>query len=370
MNILVTGANGFIGKNLIIHLIKRRHTVFPFSRENSDKELQQSVDKADWIFHLAGVNRPQNPDEFSSVNVGLTSRLCDIVTNKKKQIPIVFVSSSQALKDNPYGKSKLEAEKLLKIFCENTGCAVKIFRLPGVFGKWCRPNYNSVVATFCYNIARGLPIKINDPNATLKLVYVDEVVNRFLNLFTESFSGYQFDDINPVYKTTVGKLAKNLELFESGRKKLNIEQVGEGYLRALYSTYISYLTEQEISYPLPVHYDQRGSFSEVLKTVNSGQFSFFTARSGVTRGGHYHHTKTEKFLVVKGKARFRFKNILTKENFSIATSSDIPQIVETIPGWAHDITNVGSDEMIVMLWSSEVFDPDNADTFSYTLTDE
>ncbi|EMF83204.1 capsular polysaccharide biosynthesis protein Cap5F family protein [Leptospira weilii serovar Topaz str. LT2116] len=242
------------------------------------------------------------------------------------------------------------------------GNPVFIFRLPNVFGKWCRPNYNSVIATFCHNIARDLPVKINDPDTSIVLAYIDDVVDKFISIIKNS--SQNFDQNLITYKITVGELYEILQSFKQSRKDLTIPNVGTGLMRALYSTFTSYLDTSSFSYPIPQYKDQRGVFVEMLKTQDAGQFSFFTAHPGVTRGEHYHHSKIEKFLVITGKAKFRFRHILTNEYFETFTEGDIPQVVESIPGWTHDITNVGQEKMVVMLWASEIFDKSKPDTYS------
>lgn len=366
MRVLVTGANGFIGKNLIVHLRERPSIdVITFVRGESPAVLADKVAQADFIFHLAGVNRPQHDSEFAEGNSDLTRMLCEAVKRGGRQVPIVYTSSIQAERDNAYGTSKRGAEDALRELAKATGQAVYIYRLPNVFGKWCRPNYNSAVATFCHNIAQDLPIQINDPSALLRLVYVDDVVASFLARMDEVGSGEVDQQVQPVYETTVGKLAEHLHEFKQSRASLVTPRVGEGFVRALYSTYISYFTPEQFAYPLTKHEDPRGVFVEMLKTPDAGQFSFFTAHPGVTRGGHYHHTKTEKFLVIKGSARFGFRHIDTGETYTRVTRADAPEVVETIPGWSHDITNIGDDEMIVMLWANEIFDRQKPDTVSY-----
>jgi UDP-2-acetamido-2,6-beta-L-arabino-hexul-4-ose reductase len=236
--------------------------------------------------------------------------------------------------------------------------------LPGVFGKWCKPNYNSVVATFCDNIASELPIKINDPTTPLNLVYIDDVVDEFLRALEAMPDGLSRGEIEPTYTITIGDLAAQIESFKNCRTSLLSERVGVGLTRALYSTYVSYLPNEKFVYELPNHVDPRGSFVEMLKTPDCGQFSFFTAHPGVTRGGHYHHSKTEKFLVIRGSARFGFRHVLSDETYEVFTSGDNPMIVETVPGWAHDITNVGDDLLVVMLWANEIFQRERPDTIA------
>jgi UDP-2-acetamido-2,6-beta-L-arabino-hexul-4-ose reductase len=247
---------------------------------------------------------------------------------------------------------------------EATGNPCVVFRLPGVFGKWCKPNYNSVVATFCNNIARDLPISINNRDVKLSLVYVDDVIDEFVSLILKHSAGYKYCEVYPMYEVTLGQLAGCIESFKYSRKSLVTEKVGHGFMRSLYATYISYLPPEKFTYELPVYSDPRGKFVEMLKTKDSGQFSYFTAHPGVTRGGHYHHTKSEKFLVIRGQALFRFRNVINGERYEVSVEGGVPRVVETIPGWTHDITNIGNEELVVMLWANEIFDRSNPDTIA------
>jgi UDP-2-acetamido-2,6-beta-L-arabino-hexul-4-ose reductase len=368
MKVLVTGANGFIGKNLVLRLREQTGTeVLTLVREQDHATLCNLVTQADVVVHLAGENRPSNIQDFSDVNTGLTERLCQIIKTLDKVIPVLFASSIQAEQDNPYGCSKLAAEYAVEQLSEMNGNPVAIYRLPGVFGKWCKPNYNSVVATFCHNKARDLPVIISDPNALVRLVYVDDVVNSFLAQLAATWTGSVRPVINPEYSITLGALSDQIDAFKNCRSSLVSERVGTGLMRALYATYVSYLPAERFAYKLPLHVDERGIFVEMLKTPDTGQFSFFTAHPGITRGGHYHNTKTEKFLVIKGHARFGFRHMISNEVHHLETHGDEPQIVETVPGWTHDIKNIGDDEMIVMLWANEIFDRNNPDTFSHPI---
>ena len=364
--VLVTGANGFIGKNLMVRLAESsRYSIIAFLRGDPIEALPDLVKKVDAVIHLAGENRPVDENAYRQVNFGLTLSLCDAIKNavntSDRKIPLVFASSVQAQADNPYGKSKRNAEEVVEELALSTGNPATIFRFPGVFGKWCKPDYNSVVATFCFRIPRGLPIQIRDPLAALKLVYVDDVIDALIGA-TDNTEGFKQANVEPEYSITLGDLANQIELFTKSRQTLISERVGSGLLRALYATYISYLSHDKFCYSVAGHSDHRGIFVEMLKTQDSGQVSYFTAFPGVTRGGHYHHTKTEKFLVIKGAARFRFRNLVSDEVVQINTSGDSPKIVDTVPGWVHDITNVGSEEMIVMLWANENFNPIKPDT--------
>lgn len=365
MKVLVTGANGFIGKNLVLRLRERTDTeVLTLIRSDGDSAWEAALAQADAVVHLAGENRPTDPAAFDTVNTGLTQCLCQTLQSMGKRIPILFSSSAQAEQDNPYGRSKRAAEAALAQLVKRNGNPVAIYRLPGVFGKWCRPNYNSVVATFCYNKANDLPVRINDAQALVRLVYVDDVVNAFLQALEVPIAGLSHLSVAPEYTITLGGLSDQIDAFKNCRSTLVSERVGTGLTRALYATYVSYLPVEKFAYGVPAHGDARGVFVEMLKTPDAGQFSFFTAHPGVTRGGHYHHTKTEKFLVIKGHARFGFRHMLTNEVHHLETHGDQPQIVETVPGWTHDITNIGNDEMVVMLWANEIFDRANPDTIA------
>ena len=370
MKVLITGANGFIGKNLLAHLAERKDVqTLMFNRESPHEALSEAVAQADFVFHLAGVNRPKDVAEFTEGNVGLTGALCEalqeVANTTERKVAVLFTSSTQVGRDNPYGTTKLEAERLLHAYQANTGAAVYIYRLPNVFGKWCKPNYNSAVATFCHNIARGLPVQVNDPSAPVSLIYVDDVIASFMQAMQGELATGADCEVAPRYSTTVGELVAQIEGFRQSRDSLVTDRVGTGLVRALYSTYLSYLPPDSFAYDVPKYGDARGVFVEMLKTPDCGQISYFTAHPGITRGGHYHHSKTEKFLVIKGRARFGFRHILSGETFEILTSEEAPRIVETVPGWSHDVTNIGDDEMLVMLWANEIFDLQRPDTFAH-----
>lgn len=365
LKILITGSRGFIGKNLSVRLNEMGvHDVLTYNRDDNPDELPSLIEKSDVIMHLAGEMRPEDNSKLFTANVGLTERICTIIKNTNKKKILLLTSSIQAEQDNPYGLSKLQAEQAVIKLSNETDNQVVIFRLPHVFGKWCKPNYNSVIATFCYNISRGLPIHISDPNAVIRPVHIDDVVLDLIESINQPGDGYSLRKVSPEYEVTVGDLANVIVGFKKSRLDLVSDKVGIGFIRALYSTYISYLAVDNFSYGIPVYRDARGLFVEILKTLDTGQFSYFSALPGVTRGSHYHHTKTEKFLVVNGKARFSFRNIIDNECFEIVTSGDIPKVVETIPGWAHDITNVGENDLVVILWANEIYDPNHPDTIA------
>lgn len=375
MKLLITGANGFVGRNLRLHLAERSDVnVVCMTRDDPLESLDEKLSAVDCVIHLAGVNRPEDPAEFEAGNHRLTAALADALRRRvaagHAPVPLAFTSSIQAALDNPYGASKRAAEQVLLEAQRDGAIIAHIFRLPNVFGKWCRPNYNSAVGTFCHNIARDLPITINDPAAALRLVYIDDVVAALVAVADGAVPATGADGFavaSPEYHSTVGKVADMLRAFRASRKTLVTEAVGRGLARALYATYVSYLPCEGFAYEVPMHGDPRGVFVEMLKTHDSGQFSYFTAHPGITRGGHYHHSKTEKFLVIKGRARFCFRQMMSGEEYALNTSGDRAEIVETVPGWTHDITNIGDDEMVVMLWANEIFDRENPDTYACPL---
>jgi UDP-2-acetamido-2,6-beta-L-arabino-hexul-4-ose reductase len=365
MRIVVTGADGFIGKNLCFRLTELGYTdVVGITDATPHQLLRNILAGADYLFHLAGINRPRDVSEFLAGNTGFSETLCNTLSAVSSNAPIVFTSSTQAVLDNAYGRSKLAAETILREYSAESGIPVHIFRLTNVFGKWALPNYNSAVATFCYNITRGIEIKVNDPSAPLRLVYIDDVLDAFCRLLDTPQAPAGFFEVQPTYTTTVGEVAAMLRCFSESRQSLVTPPVGTGLARALYATYVSYLPPESFAYQVPRHGDPRGIFVEMLKTPDCGQFSYFTAPPGATRGEHYHHSKTEKFLVIKGSARFGFRHIVSGERHELTVSGGEARIVETAPGWTHNITNIGDEDLIVMLWANEVFDPSKPDTVS------
>ncbi len=362
MNILLTGSDGFIGKNLKFKLLENKHSVIEFTRGMSFKENSLNQKNIDCVFHLAGENRPKNLKDFTKNNVDLTSELSDFLKSKNKKIPVFFSSSIQVAETNPYAESKIKAEEILKKLHQENGNQIFIYRLPNVFGKWSKPNYNSAVATFCHNISRSLDIDVHDPRKPLSLLYIDDLIDIFLRDLEKDSKGIKVIEIENFFETTVGELSETILSFSKYHLIRPIAEVGEGLERALYATYLSFLPKEKIAFKLPINKDERGLFVEVLKTRKSGQFSFLTARPGYTRGQHYHHTKNEQFLVISGEAEFNFKNLISNESFTISSSGDEPKVVQTIPGWIHNIKNVGKNDLIVMLWANELFDPENPDT--------
>lgn len=365
VRVLITGAEGFLGRNLALRIAEAgRDEVLRIGRASTEEDLRHAASLADAVVHLAGVNRPPDPSEFAAGNAGFTARLCSILAEAGRRQPVLFSSSTQAALDNPYGRSKREAEEVLLRHARETGATVHLFRLTNVFGKWSRPNYNSAVATFCHNVARGLPVTVHDPAAPLNLVYVDDVVTAFLDVLAVPPAESGFREAGPVHPTTVGEVLGTIRAIHDGRQTLVTPRVGAGLVRALHATYLSFLPPEAFSYGVHRHADPRGEFVEMLRTEDSGQFSYFTAHPGVTRGGHYHHTKAEKFLVIKGTARFGFRHVLSGERHDLVVRGGEGTIVETAPGWAHDVTNIGTDELLCMLWANEQFDRDHPDTIA------
>ena len=358
--VAITGAGGFIGRNLAVRLAELGYPVEPIVRRGPIA----AAGSADIVFHLAGVNRTEDPDEFLRGNRDYAGEVAGVIAAGGRQPLVVVASSQKAVDDTPYGRSKLAGEQTMLDL--DNAATVSVWRLPNIFGKWARPNYNSAVATFCHNIGRGLPIRIDDRSAALRLLHIDDLIDQWLSLLDTGTASGIVEPTN-IHDTTVGSMADMIASFADRRPRGEVGAVGAGLERALYATWISYLPEQAFGYPLVAHTDPRGSFTEMLKTPASGQISYFTAHPGVTRGGHYHHAKVEKFLVVHGSARFRFRHILTGAEHEVSTSSAAPMVVETIPGWTHDVTNIGDGELVAIVWANEVFDRERPDTVAMPL---
>lgn len=366
MKILVTGAKGFIGKNLISELNNRKYTdIFSFDVENSLEELESFAKECDFVFHLAGVNRPLNEKEFTTGNYDFTVQLLNLLEASGKKSPIIMSSSTQALLDNPYGKSKLAAENAMLEYSHRTGVPMIVYRLPNVFGKWCRPSYNSVVATFCHNIAHDLPIQLNNADTSLRLIYIDDVVNEFINALRDSApnSATLCENLTPVYQVKLGDLAAKIQSFKAMRTNLSIPDLSDAFTKKLHATYLSYLPEDQFSYSLKMNIDQRGSFTEFIKTKDRGQVSVNISRPGMVKGNHWHHTKNEKFLVVSGRGIIRFRKIGTAQVIEYPVSGEKLEVVDIPTGYTHNIENLGTTEMVTVMWASEAFDPEKPDTY-------
>lgn len=364
MRLLITGSNGFVGKNLVCELRNQGYVdLYLYDLDTEPSLLDTFTKDCDFVFHLAGVNRPKEVDQFMEGNFGFTDTLLGSLKNNNNTCPVLTTSSIQAALDNPYGKSKKAGEDLLFKYAKETGSTVHVFRLPNVFGKWCRPNYNSAVATFCYNIARDLPITVNDPEVVMNLVYIDDVIQAFLSALNGAVIKEEgFCKVPTVHTVQLGRIVELLEEFKDSRKTLSVPEMTDGFAKALYSTYLSYLPEEGFSYPLKMNIDDRGSFTEILRTEERGQFSVNVSKPGITKGNHWHHSKNEKFLVVSGKALIQFRKIGTFEIIDYHVSSEKLEVVDIPPGYTHNIINEGKEDLVTFMWANEPFDPDNTDT--------
>jgi len=362
--VLVTGSAGFVGKNLVESLRQREDVVLTtFDIEDERSVLDEALGRVDFIFHLAGVNRPQNEDEFRTGNVGLTGEIAAALKQRGRAIPILLCSSTQAALDNPYGKSKRQAEEVVFGYGRDMGAAVFVYRLPNLFGKWCRPNYNSAVATFCNNIANDLPIQINDPDVIMTLAYIDDVVSAFLAALDGQAvirDGYAV--VEPVHTIKLGEIVELLHSFKACRNDLGVPDMSEPLTRKLYSTYLSYLPTDGFSYPLKMNVDERGSFTEFLRTPDRGQVSVNISKPGITKGNHWHHTKNEKFLVVSGQGVIRFRKIGGEEIIEYHVSGEKLEVIDIPTGYTHNISNTGQGDMVTVMWVNETFNTDNPDT--------
>ena len=367
--ILITGAGGFVGKNLVATLRTAGYTdLMLFEKDDTPETLADYCRRAAFVVHLAGINRPTDPSEFYTGNAGLTDTLLANLEAAGNTAPVLVTSSTQAELDNDYGKSKRQAEEAIFAHRRRTGATVYVFRMPGVFGKWCRPNYNSVVATFCHNVAHGLPIQVRDSAFSLPLVYIDDVVACILAAFDGDVmmdrSATPICHMHPIHEVTLGRLAELIQGFDAGRTSLAVPDLAPGsFEKKLYSTYLSYLPSDQFSYPLEMHTDNRGSFTEFLRSPERGQVSINISHPGIVKGNHWHHTKKEKFLVVKGEGVIRFRNIFSKEVIEYHVSGDKLEVVDIPCGYTHNIENVGTEDMVTVMWANEAFDPDHPDTF-------
>lgn len=383
MNILVTGAKGFIGRNLVSELKNIRDglennvffsgpdeitQIMEYDVDSEDGALEEFCDKADFVFNLAGVNRPEKESEFMEGNFGFGERLLNILEDKGNRCPVMLSSSVQAKLDNPYGRSKAAGEELFREYGRRTGSKVLIYRFPNVFGKWCRPDYNSVIATFCHNIANDLPIKINDPSVKLNLVYIDDVVRELIG----ALKGEEHKDpdgeglcyVTKSYEISLGSVAKLIKSFEEDRKRAYIPAVGDELTRKLYSTYLSYLPEEKTITDMEMKKDERGSFTELFKSMGAGQISVNVSKPGVTKGQHWHHTKCERFVVVSGRALIEERKLGEDKVRRYEVSGEEHKMVEMLPGYTHSITNVSkTEELITVMWANECFDSKAPDTY-------
>lgn len=375
MKILVTGAKGFIGKNLIEELKRQGHEILAYDIDSAEEQLDEYTKACEFVYHLAGVNRPENPEDFMTGNFGFTSVLLESLKKHGNKAPIMLSSSIQAELDNPYGKSKKAGEELLFQYGRENNVTVYVYRFPNVFGKWCRPNYNSAVATFCYNIARNLPIQVNETNPTLTLVYIDDLVKELISALNgevninitynknQDRSEHRYCSFPEQYQIKLLDIVSQLYSFKESRKDLYIPDMRDQFTKKLYATYLSYLPEDKFSYELTMHCDTRGSFTEMLKSKERGQVSVNISKPGITKGNHWHSTKNEKFIVASGKARIAFRKIGTEEVITYDVSGDKIEVVDIPPGYTHSITNTGETDLVTVMWANEPFDPNNPDTY-------
>lgn len=365
MKILVTGADGFVGKNLCANLeINENYELFKFDINTDKALLDKYCSECDFVVHLAGVNRPETEDEFAKGNSGFTGELLEILKKNKNACPVLITSSIQAELSNPYGKSKKDAEDFIFAYGEETGADVFVYRMPNVFGKWCRPNYNSAVATFCHNIANDLPITVNDRNHQMRLVYIDDVVNEIRNAIEGNANKKEkFCEIYPVHHKTLGEIADLIYSFKASRDERKIPDMSDEFTKDLYASYLSYLPEDNFSYPLKMNIDERGSFTEIIRTIDRGQVSVNISKPGITKGNHWHNTKNEKFVVVSGKGVIRFRKCGEDKVIEYYVSGDKIEVVDIPTGYTHNIENLGDTDLVTIMWCNEPFDPQKPDTF-------
>ena len=377
MKILVTGAKGFVGRNLCAQLRNIRdgkarwyegvavEEIYEYDVDSSPEELEAWCRDADFVFNLAGVNRPKDPAEFMAGNFGFASTLLETLRRHGNRCPVMVSSSIQAALDNPYGESKRAGEELMFGYAKETGARVLVYRFPNVFGKWCRPNYNSAVATFCNNIANGLPITVNDPNVVLNLVYIDDVVDELIGaLAGKEHRQGDFCEVPVTHTVRLGDIVDLLYSFKETRGNLQVPDLGDAFTKKLYSTYLSYLPAEKFKYPLRMNVDARGSFTEIIRTPDRGQFSVNVSKPGITKGEHWHHTKNEKFLVVRGHGLIRLRKVGTEEVVEFEVSGEKLEVVEMIPGYTHSIVNLSeTEELVTFMWANEAFDPGRPDTY-------
>ena len=365
MKILITGANGFIGKNLIAELRNQGYLdILEYDLETNPKLLDDFCKQAEFVYHLAGVNRPKETSEFMTGNFGFTSVLLDSLKKNKNNCPIMLSSSIQAELDNPYGISKKAGEELLLTYGKENNSNILIYRFPNVFGKWCKPNYNSAIATFCFNITRDLPIMVNDRNSSMSLVYIDDVVHELVKALkgNENRIG-DYCIVPESYSTTLGEIVDLLNSFKNCRTDLSIPNMIDPLTKKLYSTYLSYLPENQFNYPLKMNIDNRGSFTEIFKTLDRGQVSVNISKPGITKGNHWHQSKNEKFLIVSGKGVIRFRKIDSDKIIEYYVDDQKMEVVEIPVGYTHNIENLGNNDMVTIMWVNEKFDPNKPDTY-------
>ena len=364
MNILITGSNGFIGRNLKFSLLEKNFNIFEFNRNDNLNKLENLIEKSDIIFHLAGENRPKKTKLFKVNNIELTNKICSILNERKKKLKIIFTSTTQIKKNNLYAKSKLECEKILIKYKKQTNNSISILRLPNVYGKWSKPNYNSVVATFCYNIIRNKKIKVHNKKNYVNLYYIDDLLNKFMDIILGKEKKL-YPKIDNTDQIRVDYIAKKLREFNANIKNISLNNLETRINKNLYSTFISFLTEKLFLLDLKSHKDSRGNFVEFIKSKNFGQISYFSINVKKERGGHYHHSKVEQFLILKGNAKIKYVNLFDKKVIIKKISGKNMKIFRTMPGYVHTIVNIGKSELIGIVWANETFNIKKPDTFKY-----
>lgn len=365
MKILVTGAEGFIGKNLMAELKNRGYNnILSYDRETDASLLETYCKEADFVFHLAGVNRPEDPAEFMEGNFGFTSKLLELLKRLNNSCPIMISSSIQAELNNLYGKSKKAGEDLMFEYGRETGSKVLVYRFPNAFGKWCKPNYNSVIATFCHNISRDLPVQVNNPSTMMKLVYIDDIIEELMNALEgkETKKG-KFCEVSTVHEIALGDIVDLIYSFRKSRMDKSVPNMSDIFIKKLYSTYLSYIPENDFGYDLDMNVDYRGVFTEIIRTPDRGQISVNISKPGITRGNHWHHSKNEKFLVVSGNGVIRFRRIDSDEVLEYFVSGDKMKILDIPTGYTHNIENLGNTDLVTIMWANEPFDPERPDTY-------
>jgi UDP-2-acetamido-2,6-beta-L-arabino-hexul-4-ose reductase len=364
--ILVTGAEGFVGRNLCVALQQQADfQVLSFDVHQPPEELPALAARADLVFHLAGVNRPKEEKEFMEGNADLTQALCAALRRAGRNTPLILSSSIQAASDNPYGRSKRAAEEVVLEHHSQTGDPVRVYRFPNVFGKWSRPNYNTVVATFCHNISRGLPVQVSNRANVIPLIYIDDLVRAFVEIAVapQLDPGPTRAEIQPVFSITLGELYDLLLSFKQGREQSLIPDLSNLLVKYLHSTYLSFCEPEGLAYPVELKTDDRGWLFELIKSPRAGQIFVSSTKPGITRGNHYHHTKIEKFCVVQGRGVIRFRRLGDERVIEYPVSDQAIQVVDIPPGYTHSIENNGSSDMLTLFWANEIFDPQRPDTY-------
>ena len=365
MKILITGSKGFVGKNLVTELKNRGYKkLYLYDKENSLEDLEKWTKDCGFVFHLAGINRPETEEEFMEGNADLTSQLTSLLEKNNNQAPVMISSSVQAEKDNPYGESKRVGEYYIFEYGERNNVPVYVYRFSNLYGKWSKPNYNTVIATFCHNIAHGLPIQVNDPTVEITFQYIDDVVNELINcLEGNGTKTGKLYDVPEKDTRTLGEVAQLIKGFKESRKTLEVPDMSDSFTKNLYSTYLSFLPEDNFSYKLKMNQDDRGSFTEFLRSPERGQVSINVSKPGITKGQHWHHSKNEKFLVVKGNGLIRFRKVGEDKVIEYPVNGEVLEVVDIPTGYTHSIVNTGEEEMVTVMWVNEPFDPDNTDTY-------